>query len=540
MTQGAIQTTGNPLDVAITGEGFFTVKEGASSLYTRAGNFLQDNLGNVTTTNGGIVQGWMGQFERQMGPFPTGNPATHLISSNYSIDTTDTSKVTNITIPRDLRMAAQQTSIVKFGGNLDSGTPLNPVCSDGTVAGTAQLPSNMMNGAGVSPNTFGASFTIAAIQQLAGGAYKPSPVAIASPPAPVAIPAFAGTAYFHTDPADMTSPLVTPDLSTQATVIDSLGNPRSITVWFFQHGADPVSGNARPVWDWYAFDTTVTEDPYDIYTGTPDFYNCIGGTGITTGGGTAADTYGVISFNPDGSLASSGSCWDLATMNGGWVDPITNETIYGPVLTIAAVNNTAGIQNDGALQMSFALDFGTPNQFTTPPANFFVNSATNSTPRILGARDGLTGDVSGNYQVVGGISTYIPNSTAYAKEVNGWRSGDLTGLSVDTTGGVIGQFTNDKSITLAKFAISTFMNPQGLAKAGGNMYQTTSNSGIARMTAAGQGTAGTTVGGALEASNVDLSVELTNMIIAQRGFESNARIITTSSDMLDTLVNVGR
>jgi flagellar hook protein FlgE len=72
------------------------------------------------------------------------------------------------------------------------------------------------------------------------------------------------------------------------------------------------------------------------------------------------------------------------------------------------------------------------------------------------------------------------------------------------------------------------------------MYQTTSNSGIARMTAAGQGTAGTTVGGALEASNVDLSVELTNMIIAQRGFESNARIITTSSDMLDTLVNVGR
>ncbi len=66
------------------------------------------------------------------------------------------------------------------------------------------------------------------------------------------------------------------------------------------------------------------------------------------------------------------------------------------------------------------------------------------------------------------------------------------------------------------------------------------NSGNAQISTAGNAGLGTTTGGSLEASNVDLSVELTNMIIAQRGFESNARIVTTSSQMLDTLVQLGR
>ena len=72
------------------------------------------------------------------------------------------------------------------------------------------------------------------------------------------------------------------------------------------------------------------------------------------------------------------------------------------------------------------------------------------------------------------------------------------------------------------------------------MFAQSANSGLAQVSTAGNAGLGTTTGAALEASNVDLSVELTNMIIAQRGFESNARIVTTSSDMLDTLVQLGR
>ncbi len=171
-----------------------------------------------------------------------------------------------------------------------------------------------------------------------------------------------------------------------------------------------------------------------------------------------------------------------------------------------------------------------------------VNDNTNTpiNPALPGLRDGVTGDVTGSFQIIGGVQTYVPNSTAYGKEQDGYRSGDLIGISVDSVGGIVGQFTNEKSITIAKVAVATFLNPQGLAKSGDSLYSITSNSGTARMNVAGQGGSGITVGGALEASNVDLAVELTNMILAQRGFESNARIITTSADMLDTLVNVGR
>jgi len=209
------------------------------------------------------------------------------------------------------------------------------------------------------------------------------------------------------------------------------------------------------------------------------------------------------------------------------------------------VANAQGIQPDGALDMSFQLDFGTPNSWNTSAqadGTVRVNDVAN-TPvdqALPGKRDGLTGDVTGSYQTIGGVSTYVPNNTPYSKDVDGWRAGNLLSLSVDSTGGIVGQFDNEQSITVAKLALASFANPAGLAKAGNSMYTTTSDSGMARVTTAGNAGTGTTVGGSLEASNVDLSVELTNMIIAQRGFESNARIITTSSQMLDTLVQLGR
>jgi len=87
---------------------------------------------------------------------------------------------------------------------------------------------------------------------------------------------------------------------------------------------------------------------------------------------------------------------------------------------------------------------------------------------------------------------------------------------------------------------SQFANMQGLAQIGATDFGQTVNSGLPIIGTATQRGTGVVIGGALEQSNVDLSQELTNMIIAQRGFDANSRIITTSSDMLDTLVNLGR
>jgi len=508
MTQGAIQTTGNPLDVALTGDGFFTVKSGTQTLYTRAGNFYQDNIGNVTTSSGAIVQGWMGTFDRVIGtvanPSWHGNPIEQIVTANYNIDTSDVSKISNIVIPKDLRMAAQSTTVVSFAGNLDSGTPQNAA----TTAGAGVLPANDV----ATPMAASAGIPIATVN--------------------------ASTTYFVG---------VTPDLSTTMTIYDSLGNPRQITLWFFQRATqNPGAGmpDERPYWDWYAFDTTYVQGS-QVYTGSPTAANCIAGSQITVPAdptGATTITYSGIWFNDDGSLASNGAEWAPAGgYQGVFNDPISGQTYYGPrIILLPDPTNTAGLNTDGALQLDFCLNFGTPNYWNNGGAAIQVNSPTNTPIFEAGRRDGLTGDVAGNYQMVGGTQVYVPNNNVYAREVSGWRSGDLVGLSVDSTGGIVGQFTNDKSITLAKLAIAMFLNPQGLERVGDSMYALSSNSGLPRFTEAGKSGSGTITGGALEASNVDLSVELTNMIIAQRGFESNARIVTTSADMLDTLVNLGR
>ncbi|HDQ26703.1 MAG TPA: flagellar hook-basal body complex protein, partial [bacterium] len=209
MTQGAIQTTGNPLDVAITGEGFFAVKSGNQSFFTRAGNFYQDNYGNLTTSGGQILQGWMGGLERNIFGVLGDNPENQIREATYTINTNDISRIGNIIIPRDMTMAAQMTSYIKFAGNLDSMTPLNDYASTVAVpaADPAPLPSNY------SPN--------AAPVATGGSAPTLDEIRAGVRPGGV-IPPAAGTEnyYFHQNQLDPNSPLVTPDHTSVMTVYD--------------------------------------------------------------------------------------------------------------------------------------------------------------------------------------------------------------------------------------------------------------------------------------------------------------------------------
>jgi flagellar hook protein FlgE len=123
---------------------------------------------------------------------------------------------------------------------------------------------------------------------------------------------------------------------------------------------------------------------------------------------------------------------------------------------------------------------------------------------------------------------------------DGATAGVLTGFVVDKTGVVTGQFSNGMSKQLAQVAIANFSNPDGLSKVGGNIYSVSNNSGAAQIGTAGTGGRGEITPGSLEMSNVDLSQEFTDMIITQRGFQANSRIITTSDEMLQELVNLKR
>ncbi len=118
--------------------------------------------------------------------------------------------------------------------------------------------------------------------------------------------------------------------------------------------------------------------------------------------------------------------------------------------------------------------------------------------------------------------------------------GTLEGFSVGEDGIVTGIFSNGVSKTLAQVAVTRFMNPLGLLDDGHGLFEVASNSGPAQTGVAMTGGRGRVIGGALEASNVDLAKEFTDMIVSQRGFQANARVITTADDLLQELVNLRR
>ena len=118
---------------------------------------------------------------------------------------------------------------------------------------------------------------------------------------------------------------------------------------------------------------------------------------------------------------------------------------------------------------------------------------------------------------------------------DGYQAGDLTDISVDKTGVITGFFTNGVSRSLAQVALASFNNPSGLLRSGDNVYETSANSGIPVIGFAGTSNTSTITPGALENSNVDISQQFTDMIIAQRGFQANAKVITTADEMLQDL-----
>jgi flagellar hook protein FlgE len=123
---------------------------------------------------------------------------------------------------------------------------------------------------------------------------------------------------------------------------------------------------------------------------------------------------------------------------------------------------------------------------------------------------------------------------------DGYAAGSLQGFQIAGDGSVTGVFSNGQKLVMAKVALANFNNPMGLEKVGNTAFRSTTNSGTAQINTPGSGGVGTLLGGAIEMSNVDLAQEFTSLIIAQRGFQANSRVITTSDQMLQDLVDIKR
>jgi flagellar hook protein FlgE len=202
-----------------------------------------------------------------------------------------------------------------------------------------------------------------------------------------------------------------------------------------------------------------------------------------------------------------------------------NETLLSLSFSKTAANKWNVTATDGTNTSTGALDFTATNG-----ASPDVTSLTLTRPA---PGTNIAIDLSK-------VSSFAGQTSLTPTNQDGAALGSLTSFSISPNGEVVGVFSNGLKQTLSQIAVANFANAPGLEKVGDSMYRSTVNSGNATLGSAGAGGRGLLQGGALEMSNVDLGQEFANLIVAQRGFQANSKVISTSDELLSDLVNLKR
>jgi len=465
-TPGSFQSTGVNTDLAINNDGFFQVSNGSDKLYTRAGAFIYDSVGNLVDPGTGYqVQGWMR------------NPITGQIDTN--------APTTDITVPKGVTMAPKVSTEQTLTGNLSAAANLGD---------STQTSGNVYDSLGNSHMVYTTYYKESTTPAV------PGPVTTTWL-ADVNIPDQGLEKYYKitmdasgkfssvqsvTPPAVATSALVMPKMQMDATnttyqdyaVFDNNGKMHDLQFTFTPTTAGNTAAGAT--WSYTVADKT--DATSSISGGTLTW------TGAAYTGLPAAGTQMVPTNFPAAGITMTATV-STAPATGGFV--AQNTPAYVGLAAAAPLAFTP----TGAGAMTVALNF-----------------------------NALTG-----YQTT---SNAIPPTT------DGYASGTLTGTTFDSSGVIVGTFDNGMTMDLGQVALATFNNPSGLVKDGNTMFSVSNNSGDANVGTANTGGRGTISASELEASNVDLATEFSNMIITERAFQANSKIITTSDEMLQTLTNL--
>jgi flagellar hook protein FlgE len=297
----------------------------------------------------------------------------------------------------------------------------------------------------------------------------------------------------------------------------------------------------------------------DLYTRAGQFTFDGNGT-LVTSNGQAVQGWTAT----DGVVNAAGKPGDIKMPLGSTISPkaTANVTLKGNLTSDVDATNP---NPDYTIPVKVYDSLGTPS---TATVNFKANgtgtydvyfpydpTATGATPVTTvtfgGTTDGkpdqktidLTNANGDKYTVdISDMTNFSGQSDARIFDVDGQTAGALTSLaySVSDTGQIIGVYSNGLKQVLGQVAMATFKNTNGLEKTGDTSYRSTVNSGYAQVGTPGSAGMGSVVTGALEMSNVDLAQEFTNLVIAQRGFQANSRVITTSDELLQELVSMKR
>ena len=300
-----------------------------------------------------------------------------------------------------------------------------------------------------------------------------------------------------------------------------------------------------------------------VRTGGENLYTRSGAFSFDANGALVSPQGGVVqgwAAAADGTIATTGAIGDIRLPMGTILPPkpTTSATVSGnlpgdttstaPVTTDIttydaagnAVTLTAGFTKGAGEQwdVTLTLGEGATAVTTTTSVTFTDGRLTNPAAgadgrHVLAGPGGLEVDVTA-------LSAFAGSKSVALVAQDGAGQGQLQAFTISPDGTLVGVFSNGMKQPLAQVALAAFNNPPGLEKAGGSNYRTTVNSGVPLVGVAGAAGRGTLSSGMLEMSNVDLAQEFTNLIVAQRGFQANSRIISASDEVLTELVNLKR
>ncbi|MGD0622009.1 MAG: flagellar hook-basal body complex protein, partial [Thermacetogeniaceae bacterium] len=563
-TNGSLQQTGNNTDLGVNGDGLFILGSGGNQYYTRDGDFSFDASGNlVSNTNGMTVQGWMA-------------------NSSGTISTSSTP--TNVTINLNATAPAKATSSVVMSGNLDS--QLNngtlafnesetvPFVSNGTAAqinftqtgtsGTSSLWNwTVTDGTGASDGsgtmTLDSNGTVTASSGSATvGADTITPPATGSTNAN----AFTTSGTFTTDPSSQSFSPTGSAASTSFTAYDGNGNATNCKLTLTQ-------GSAFNTWDWTVTDAS-TGASYG--TGTVTMGSATGDVTSSTGTATVPIVNSLTATTTDYTITPpiSGTAVNAFTIALSSAPTTPAGNLVGIGATSANATTFTTPADDvipkvyDALGDQYSVDLAFTknsvgswgwniNSITDSQGNTYTPSSGGTGSLQFGDTGALPSGTTGTFSFAPTTGNIAPVSitlnfsgltqddaanSAAVQSQNGYTSGTLQSYTIDQTGTITGSFSNGVTQALGQIALANFPNPGGLASNGNNLYEATANSGTITVQPAGTGSLGTIQTGSLEMSNVNLSQEMSNMIIAQSGFDANSKVITTDDQLLQTLVNM--
>jgi len=484
-TSGAAETTGRAFDIRLSDQSttnFFVVNNGSENLFTRAGSFYVDGAGNLCMTSTGYtVMGW------QVDP-TTGNIKKDTVSALRVMQTSN------------LTSAPEATTQANVSGIIDKND--KDVLSDNGLVKTLTFFDNL-----------GYSYTARFAMKSTGtdGKYTVELEKILNSDGTTFYDAATGKGT-GTDNKTISVDNIFGSLTKNAT----LGSYDSVQSGYFydsSNGGHFYVGN----------DNTGTEIYWDK--NNKEFTD-----------------------SPNGNSANGTKTYSLKQVYGisdAMVDKIKGGATPAVDLKTGKLTITGDVTD-------YEIDFSTKDG-TFEGVGPRANAGSNPTSVILNMSklgndptqfENITIDFSGLKDADnGGKSTAVMSTGSIDDGVTGKgkKLGAMIGISIDNNGLITGTYDNGNTETLGQIAVAQFANASGLEKVGENCYRTTLNSGEfdgigVEISADGS----SMTSGELEMSNVDLSTEFTQMIITQRGFQANSRIITTSDTLLEELVNLKR